>query len=380
MAINTISNLPGGTANGWYQGTAGTDARFKSVSAGTGISVTPGANDITVTLNTAATLTWTGTQSFGSYARFDPAYGDFYVSHSVTLPPNPATQEYNAFGADIELSTGTSSLVPVRAHALVNGSFAPNAWGIATEAVMQYAKADGSTNQLFGGEFAVVNRSRKCAAVRHAGVLSVFKNRGDGESDPVGTLPTGGDSYNKKTRAIYIDSGGRGTTSTVECGWQTGIYFDAKSLDSAGSDGKAVGVDLTPLQAVGPEGAPFLNRVKSGVALPTGMPMTLSNDYTSAQLRFLSTTGNTEISNNGSQRFAVNKDNGCVYISAAGESANTWLMDLIGLASPSAIFKFKSGTRVATTATAGGATHVAPAGYLKINIDGVPYKLAYYKD
>lgn len=62
MAINTISNLPGGTANGWYQGTAGTDARFKSVSAGTGISATPGANDITVTLNTAATLTWTGIQ------------------------------------------------------------------------------------------------------------------------------------------------------------------------------------------------------------------------------------------------------------------------------------------------------------------------------
>ena len=389
MAINTISNV--GTGSQWFKQLVGTDAQFRSILAGTGASVSQGTDTISVGVNQASAFTWTGVQSFGtptgSYtARFDPAYGDFYINRSNNLPYNPSTFEFNAFAADLAYSSGDKALVPFRSHGTADGAFASNVWGIATEAINAYSINDHSTTQLFGAEVAVINRSRISDAIRHAGVLSVFKNRGDAEDVPLGPVPTGGQAFNKKARAIYIDSGGRigkigspdSGNPAIECGWHTGIYFDAKSLDSAGSDGKAIGIDLTPLSGSAPEGGTFGDRVKSGLALPTGMPITLSTDCVSSQLRLVTATGNTEFANNGGQRFGVNKDNGCLYISAAGESPNTWLIDFIGLASPNAVINFKSGSRIAASATAGAATAVAPAGYLKIKIDNVAYKLAFY--
>lgn len=389
MAINTISNI--GTGSQWFKQLVGTDAQFRTIVPGTGISASQGTDSINVSVNQASALTWTGVQNFGtpsgSYtARFNPAYGDFYINRSNNLPYNPSTFEYNAFGADITYSSGSFALVPFRAHATADGGFASNAWGIATEATNAFTINDHSTTQLFGAEVAVINRTRRSDALRHAGLLTVFKNRGDDQNVPLGSLPTGGEAFNKKSRAVYIDSGGRvgkiGSPDTgnsaIECGWQTGIYFDAKSLDSAGSDGKAVGIDLTQLSAAAPEGGTFADRVKSGLALATGMPVTLSTDFISSQIRFVSATGNTEFAYNGDQRFGVNMNNGCVYMSAAGETANRWFIDFIGLASPNALFNCKSGSRIATSATAGAATQVAPAGYLKINIDNAAYKLAFY--
>ncbi len=388
MAVNSISNV--GTGTPWVKTPIGADVQIKSVLGGTGITVSLGTDTNTIGVNQATSFTWTGVHNFGtpsaSYvARFDPAYGDFYIFRSNNLPYNPQTFEYNAFAADITYSSGDRSLAPFRSHAMTDGGFAQNAWGVVTEAENKTSKQANSPTQLFGAELAVINRITTSSAPRHAGVLAVFKNRSDDQDTPAAGIPAAGNAYNKKTRAIYIDSVGRigkigdpnAGNPAIECGWQTGIYFDSKSLDSAGSDGKAVGIDLTPL-AAGFQSGTYADRVKSGLALPTGMPITLSTDYVSAQLRLNATTGNIEFTNTGNQRLGVNKDNGCVYISASGEPANSWFIDVIGAANPTSLLNFKSSSRIASSATAGAATHVAPAGYIKIKIDGAAYKLAYY--
>ena len=166
----------------------------------------------------------------------------------------------------------------------------------------------------------------------------------------------------------------------IECGWQTGIYFDQKSLDNA-NGAQAVGIDMTALDNAAPEGGKFIARVKSALAVPNDLPITLATNFTDAQIAFNGATGNVEFRNNGSQRFAANQSNGIIYSwDGVHGVANQWFLDMVGTASPTAFFNFRSGSRISPTATAGATRVVGPAGYLKIRIDGVAYKLAYYLD
>jgi hypothetical protein len=205
----------------------------------------------------------------------------------------------------------------------------------------------------------------------------------------VNGVPTEGNAYNRHTCAVYIDTGGGRVGSSsdanagnpaIECGWQTGILFDRKSLDTA-NGAKAIGIDMTALDNPAPEGGTFSDRVDSAIALPSGLPITLSTNRKDAQIVFDRITGHLEFRNNGSQRFAANLTNGIIHSwDGVNGDANEWFMDLVGTAVPSALFNIRGSERLAADATAGAGEAVAPAGFLRILIDGVPYKLAYYHD
>jgi hypothetical protein len=392
VPINTISNL--GTGAQVFAQLVNNDAQFRSIAAGAGITVAQNTGDINVSVDQAFAFTWTAAHNFGTptpgyVARFDPAHGDFYIDRSDNLSHNPISGEINGFAADITQSNAvTTSLVPLHGHAVCDQSFEGNAWGIATEAINAPTKHGGGT-QLFGGELSVINQIYTSTAWRHCGALVVFKNRPDATAVATNGVPPAGAAYNKTTFGIYIDTGaGRIGSSTqptagnaaIECGWQTGIYFDKKSLDTAGG-AQAVGIDMTPLDNAAPEGGKFIARVKSALAVPNDLPITLATNFTDAQVAFNGATGNVEFRNDGSQRFAANQSNGTIYTwDGVNGVANQWFLDMVGTSSPTAFFNFRSSSRIATTATPGDAIPVAPAGYLRIRIDGVAYKLAYYRD
>lgn len=392
MPINTISNL--GTGAQVFAQLVSNDAQFRSIAAGAGLAVTQNIDSIDIAVDEDFAFTWTAMQNFGTpsaayTARFDPTYGDFYINRSNNLSHDPTSFEINGFAADITQSNAvTTSLVPLHGHAICDGSFGGNAFGIATEAYNASTKLAGAT-QLFGGELSVINQIYDSAAARHCGVLVVFKNRLDTATVATNGVPTAGNAYNKATVGVYIDTGaGRIGSSTqpnvgnaaIECGWQTGIYFDKKALDTANGV-QAVGIDMTPLDNAAPEGGKFIDRVKSALAVPNDLPITLATNFTDAQIAFNGATGNVEFRNNGSQRFAANQSNGIIYSwDGVHGVANQWFLDMVGTSSPTAFFNFRSSSRIAPTAAAGAARAVAPAGYLKIRIDGVAFKLAYYLD
>lgn len=384
MTVNTCSNL--GTGAQVFSTIVGTDAEFRSITAGAGVTVVQNTNDINVAVNQAFAFTFTGTINFGtpstSYtARVSPTYGSFVINRNDTLAIDPIVFGVTGFASLIERDSGTDLVVPLVGHATSGGTHAPSlgaCWGVVTEATNLSSKT-ATAGELFGAEFAVINEISTSTAGRHAGVLIPFKNRLDTQSTPVNGSPTGGNSYNKNSSAVYIDcGGGRGSVTSIQCGWNKGIYFNQQALDSAGTT-KAIGIDMTALDNTAPEGGKFSARVSSAIAIPSDLPISLSTNLTAAQVKFIGATGNIEFQNNGSQRFAVNQSNGTLYAwDGGGGGANTYFLDMLGTASPNAFFNFRSSSRIAATATAGAATAVAPAGYLKILIDGVAYKLAYY--
>jgi hypothetical protein len=318
MPIDTISNL--GTGADVFAQLVSNDAQFRSIVAAAGVTVAQNIDDIDIAVDQAFAFNWTATQNFGTpsadySARFDPTYGDFYIDRSNNLSHNPTSFEINGFAADITQSDAvTTSLVPLHGHAVCDQSFDGNAWGIATEANNAPTKSAGGT-QLFGGELSVINQIYTSTAARHCGLLVVFKNRSDFTSVATNGVPTSGNAYNKATYGVYIDTGaGRTGSATesnagnpaIECGWQTGIYFDRKSLDTA-NGAQAVGIDMTALDNPAPEGGKFIARVKSALAVPNDLPITLATNFTDAQIAFNGETGNVEFRNNGSQRFAANQ-------------------------------------------------------------------------
>lgn len=383
MAVNTCSNI--GTGRQVFASIVGTDAQFRTLIPSTGINAVQNTNDITFSINQSAALTWTSVQNFGTpgagySARFDPSYGDFNITRNDTKPVNPTTFEVNAFAADVTRPSGIDVNVPFRAHAYSDGTHAPPlgaCWGIATEAWNLPTKT-AQGGQLIGGEFSVINAIPNSNAGRHCGVLIPFKNRLDTQTTPQRGSPGVGDAYNKNSMAIYIDSATRGSVTSIECGWNKGIYFGPWSLDTA-VGAKAVGIDMTAFATANPAGGKYSDRILSAVAVPSDTPVSYSTDMTSCQLVFNSATGNLESRLNGSQRFAVNQSTGVIFCwNGSTGSANTWLLDLVGAFSTSALFNMASSSRIAPSATGGGATAVAPAGYVKIQIDGNPYKLAFY--
>lgn len=386
MAVNTCSNL--GTGAQVFKSIVGTDAQFRSITASSGITVTQNANDNSVAVDQTFAFTWTKVQNFGtpssSYtARFDPTYGDFLINRSDSLAVDPTNTEVNGFAANITRSSGTDFVVPLHGHAvsdLTHSGTVNCAWGIATEANNAATKT-ATGGGLCGGEFSVINQIYNSTGFRHTGVWIPFKNRPDTLTSPTNGTPTSGNAYNKNTVAICIDTGGGRSPSptfNVECGWNTGIFFRGPALDSAAGV-KAIGIDMTALDATAPEGGKYTARLSSAIAVPGDLPVTLSTNLKDAQLVFVSATGNIETQNNGSQRFGVNQTSGIMYAwDGTNGTANDWFLDMVGTTSTTAFFNFRSSSRIAATATAGTGTAVAPAGYLKIKIDGTAYKLAYY--
>lgn len=336
-----------------------------------------GGNQGPVTIALGTPNNWLAANSYGVQNsaltfRVDPAYGDGYISRNALLPANPISGEANGWAADITQSSGALSIVPLHGHAVSAGVHSGNAFGIATEA---YVFADkngaGLPSKAIGGEFDSIVMISNSTAVQHPGVWAVFKNRLDVQSTPANGAPSGGNAYNKNTAALVVDSLARGSNTAIECGWNTGLRFNAAGLDSAAGV-KATGIDLTPLDASAPEGGKYYGRLISGLALPDNLFMTLSTNKLTAQMRY-SDVGTIEFSNNGSQRVMFGLGNSTLFQwNGTIGSPYDWYIDTAG-----------NGPAVMRVASAGRTTApVDPstiANWLTVIVDSTTYHWPLYQ-
>lgn len=345
---------------------------FTTLDPGSGLP-TPGG----VSLSDANV--WTAQNSYGVQNsaltfRLSPTYGDGYISRTATLAANPLSGEANGWAADVQQFTGSLSIVPLHGHALSSGTHSGNAFGIATEAYITPDKnGAGLASKAIGAEFDSIVMISNSTAFQHPGVWSVFKNRLDVQASPVNGVPAGGNAYNKNTAALVVDALARGSITSIECGWNTGLRFNAAGLDSAAGV-KATGIDLTPLDAAAPEGGKYYNRVISGLALPDNMYLTMSTNKLTAQMRF-NDVGTMEFNNNGSNRFAIGLGNGTLFSwDGVTGSPYTYYLDTAGNAP--AIMNVQSGNAARTAAPVDGVTVRV---WLAIKIDGTTFRFPGYQ-
>jgi len=144
-----------------------------------------------------------------------------------------------------------------------------------------------------GIESAIIQQRHDSEEIKW-GVDVVFKNRKDGGSILHGSI--GDNKFNYGSRAINISSQGR-TVLGEFCGWKTGIYFAASSLDFD-LDGGAVGIDFAdaPTQHMA-----YAVRLGQGqfFGLSGGAP----NDV---KMRYLASNTSVQILNGNSEAVAFN--------------------------------------------------------------------------
>lgn len=328
-------------------------------------------------------INYWGTQNGLHYLnRVDPTYGDFYISRDDNRPQNPISSEHNGFGADITVSSGSASIVPLHGHAIAAGTFGGNAWGLATECYNASNKSGaGLATQLFGAEVLIANLIYNSSSNRHAGLLVVFKNRLDVQDTPVNGVPGGGQSYTRNSSAVYIDSGARIGSSTspltgnpaIECGWSKGIYFAPYSLDTAsGGTIKAIGIDMTALDNIAPEGGKYLARIQSAIAIPSDLPITFTTDRVTCQQVYRTGPNTIEFRNNGTFRAGFNLTTGILYQwDSTGPQYNYWL-DTGG---PSTAFmSVRSGSKMQAPANT-----TTIVNWINILVDGIRFVIPLYQ-
>jgi hypothetical protein len=340
---------------------------------------------VTGGVNLAADYAWTGTHTWTGNLRYDKNYKVLTNIRTDNGSLSPLTGEHNSFAGFVTRTAGSAadSIVPFVAHGVSDGTHSGNVWGIATEAYNAATKNGGYGTQLFGGEFSILNLCKTSTAPRHAGLLVVFKNRMDVQDTPVNGVPSAGQAYNKNTSAVYIDTGaGRvGSASnpytgnaSIECGWNKGIYFSPYSLDTAAGV-KATAIDLTALDAGAPEGGLFSARVDSGLALPDGMPITLSTNKQGSKIYYDKTTLATVFGYYTAKRFGVQSAGsypGTIYQYNGTDGAfGDWYIDTAG--SQDSIMCVASGSR-----TQAPSNTSSIANWLNIRVDGIRYALPLY--
>jgi hypothetical protein len=331
-----------------------------------------GNNDITL----AGANNWMAQNAFGVQSailtfRLDPTYGDGYISRSGALANNPISGEQNGWAADITLSAGSASVVPIHGHAISAAVHTGNAFGAAFESyVLNNKSGGGLVSKAIGCEADSIVMISNSSATQHLGFWAVFKNRLDIQSVPVNGVPAFGGSYNANTAAFVVDALARGGNTSIECGWQTGLRFNPAGMDSAAGV-KAIGIDLTPLDAAAPEGGKYYNRMLTGLALPDNLPLTLSTNKLTAQMRF-SDVGTIEFNNNGSQRVMIGLGNSTLFQwDGINGAAYTWYIDTAGDAP--AIMRVASGLR-----TIAPVSPTVVANWIRIIVDSTTYSIPLY--
>lgn len=270
---------------------------------------------------------WSGTNKWSvdgapaSSMKYEPSLGHLISIRDDALPLAVYPYEVGNFFADTTYRAANSlSIVPVHMHATSADDHAGNVWGLATEAYNDTSKqGKASTTQLFGAEVSIISKVWDSQAMRHAGLLTVFKNRMDVDPNPDNPdgPPPANRSYNKSAIAIYIDTGaGRGSDTSIQCGWYRGIYFSPHSLDSSNGNiwafdnGKAVGIDMGDLEGFAPEGGRFYQRLNAAIALPPNTGISWDGSPKAVQTRFNDGTGDFEFRVGSTANAAINFSTG----------------------------------------------------------------------
>jgi hypothetical protein len=297
--------------------------------------------------------------------------------------------EVMGWGADMTLRSGWQPIVPGHWHAVSDGTHSGNAWGIATEATNAPTKTGGLTTQLFGGEFSVNNYIPNSKAARHAGVLSVFKNRTDFQNYPAGKSATVGlgfgEMYNNATAAFYVDTGGGRVGSafsgegnpSIPCGWYRGLFFSPHSLDETTPYARnAVAIDMSQLDSFAPENAQFggqrkfYDRLKSAIALPPNTPITWDGLGMQVKTLFNNQRGTLELFpyHRDYPGLAFQFDTGTIFVHGYDNQLN------LGPAGYE-LLNMASGSKLTIDTIA----HHEQVGFINIVIDGSRYLLPFYR-
>lgn len=250
------------------------------------------------------------------------------------------------FAANIFRTSGNFYTVGAQIAAIDTAADASSAWGIACEAW----NIQSTTAGVVGIEATAVSLRHDNTGNKFGAFLT-FKNRSDGQtvpgayslSTPGGTFSSGGsglgsNSYNRYSRAVYIDSQPR-TASGEYCGWAVGIYFAANSLDYS-LDGAAIGIDFSNLNYYGGTDPVVAYRMEAAIALRDLQPIWWNRDPAApsspakVKTYFDPTTSRWKLMNGSNERFAVDVATGIAYangvaISGGGSGAslsanNTW--------------------------------------------------------
>lgn len=283
-----------------------------------------------------------GTQSGSYITRIDPAYGNFYIGKTGSLPVDAVTGEYNCFAGDLTYASTSSSIVPLHGTATSTSTHAGNAAGVVGIAINDTAKSGAGLGAiLYGGIFVVENQRFDHTSANNAGGFFQFRNRALGAANPTNGAPGAGQGYGKNISAIQIGSQGRGTTTGTSCGWQTGILFDSNGLDAIVSGNKAIGIDMRGFDPanLGPEGTAYAARLSTQIALATGTvgggaqlaAITLSTNMLDCQLLWRD-IGSFEVRNNGVMRVAFATGNtgsgGIIYANSTGATDYSKFIDV----------------------------------------------------
>jgi len=158
--VNTASNL--GAGSGVFSAKVGSDLQFKSLIAGTNVSLTSTANDITINatdtgeVNTASNVGATGVGVFYLKSGVDLQFKKLVAGTNVTLTDNGTTITVDATGGGMQISTvlryasGTifTYTVPASRYAIVDFNLAASTsprvpYNVTAGSVIRYVLATG---------------------------------------------------------------------------------------------------------------------------------------------------------------------------------------------------------------------------------------------
>src|SRR5665213_482289 len=362
MTIDTISNL--GTGSQIFASIVGTDAQFRSVLGGAGISTVQNTNDITVSINPTAAINWTGQAKF--------------LGATVEAIP-PVT----AWSGDPPTYSGKFSRTAPAGGSNPQAALIVDCTTNATSTSFEWTQLNDLENYAAAGE----NTAIYCKANRHSSGATwagVFEARNLGTSYTNNLygleidLCSDGMDPNQNQQGIAIfyaaqtnpGSSGPSTKQTngilifpTFCG-RNHLY---NGVHVFGDVDHVFAADLNTGQsafyATGTYTAAAID--VSGVTASTAylfhgkddIPLALSSTANTAKIRYSSSANEIQFVTGTTTRFGIPMN-----------------------ASTSYVWSFSSGTAVSFTASAGFATPETMAGYLKVMIDGNPYKLAFYNN
>jgi hypothetical protein len=175
------------------------------------------------------------------------------------------------FAANVKRSgTGTDLVVGSQFNAYsINSSGSRTVFGNASEAWAGDASAAPAVAAtLIGGESAVISQWDDNSSTAIVGQDIVFKNRTDLEAAAKRGL--GSNGYNKSSIGLQISSQVRGT-DTAYCGFKTGIFFTAASIDRTSTAQDGCCIDMSAVDASG-------TRLASAIRMPANGFMTWDSD------------------------------------------------------------------------------------------------------
>jgi len=213
-------------------------------------------------------------------------------------------------------------------------------FGITTEVWNGTAAAGSPFNvAMTAAEFAVIQEcSNNNAGVQ--GLALVFKNRADGVTTVKNGI--GSNKYGNNSYAIYLDAQPRSFAGEY-CGWATGIYFAANSMDNPMAGSTAVGIDMHLV--------PY-TKMDIGLWLSNDAKICFSSTATTCEMKYDPGLDVWGITRNGSPAFAIGM---------GGQMYDY---------SPTSLTVGSPGAAMGLPAT--------PEGYVVHYIGGAPKKVPYY--